>query len=510
MCWECRAVLRNSEKFLLKAIKSHEFLNGYSTRTVQVESLSNLSTVFINCYEIKEVREDSETETNLKSNELSSQVEIELKEENSTNDEKFDDDYEDVKEDFEIERDIKNEIEISTNNEDFKVDIKDETKVETEEETKENTKDKTREEKMQSMKTKFKIINLTDEDVDLSKAYKIVAIDDKERLYWMERDKTARNYRTMAYKCELCITGYAKKKYYDMHLAKFHSKSSGKFECEICMRKYKDKTKLTDDIRKHFIKYVCLLCDYEDRRSWKLKWHIKTHKRAVMCLTCGLKFGTHHNFYEHYRRLHSKVICDYCGKKWNKKQRLIKHIKLRHSQHRCEICNRNYMSFDALTNHNKIHHVLSRTEESYCVECNIQFDNITKYTVHLKTSVKHKTYPGVPCPVCNKVYQKKCYMTNHYRHVHLKKTPHYCDKCSRYFLNSYRLRLHKERTHDKIPPAKDKMCSHCGRGFATNRILNNHIRTHTGERPFECDICSAKFAQKTALTVHRRSIHKLK
>ncbi|XP_059047594.1 zinc finger protein 236-like [Achroia grisella] len=43
---------------------------------------------------------------------------------------------------------------------------------------------------------------------------------------------------------------------------------------------------------------------------------------------------------------------------------------------------------------------------------------------------------------------------------------------------------------------------------STNRILNNHIRTYTGERPFLCTQCPAAFGQKTALVAHTRAIHK--
>jgi hypothetical protein len=49
-------------------------------------------------------------------------------------------------------------------------------------------------------------------------------------------------------------------------------------------------------------------------------------------------------------------------------------------------------------------------------------------------------------------------------------------------------------------------CSFCDRGFVQKNSLENHIRTHTREKPFSCEICGRAFSQKCNLRRHMKDV----
>ncbi|XP_051576036.1 transcription factor HIVEP3-like [Myxocyprinus asiaticus] len=65
---------------------------------------------------------------------------------------------------------------------------------------------------------------------------------------------------------------------------------------------------------------------------------------------------------------------------------------------------------------------------------------------------------------------------------------------------------------ERKPPKPGKyVCTYCGRPCAKPSVLQKHIRSHTGERPYPCVPCGFSFKTKSNLYKHRKShAHRIK
>ncbi len=106
------------------------------------------------------------------------------------------------------------------------------------------------------------------------------------------------------------------------------------------------------------------------------------------------------------------------------------------------------------------------------------------------------------CKICNFKTRHRSHFVEHMR-VHTGERPYRCPHCEKAYKQSGDLTRHI-RTHTGEKPFR---CTVCGKAFTASNNLAVHMRTHTGEKPFHCTVCGKAFSWSRNRNRHMKVQH---
>ncbi|XP_055542381.1 zinc finger protein OZF-like [Wyeomyia smithii] len=300
------------------------------------------------------------------------------------------------------------------------------------------------------------------------------------------------------------------------------------YECEICFKRYSNKTSLARHFRERFLDRQirtirrlatnqCCGC----RQKFITKDQLMRHSKQVhepdrlskgsKQFECGICFNSYSSKEAFERHKLGNTIdqlyqCQQCSKTFVKRIMLRYHEQKYHNgvvqdvigPYQCTRCGKTFMQHSSLTNHEKVH---DQSERFECSICQKHFFSKGNLQTHMKlhASPSEQRDARYECEICLARFKTPNYLEVHAR-VHTGEKPYECKYCSKRFAHASGHKRHL-LTHSGVKPYS---CHFCNREFSNRTNMLIHEKGHGTERTAKCDICEKDFVHVRYLRKHRK------
>lgn len=201
-------------------------------------------------------------------------------------------------------------------------------------------------------------------------------------------------------------------------------------------------------------------------------------KNTCSCKSCQEKFGALHLLAEAVETVEQETRTKVCEKKKIEEDTSTQAIESVKQETRTKVCEKRKIEEED-TSTQAVESVKQEKRTKICEKRKIEEED---------TSTQHLSEPSTSSGVTGRLVTKHVKTMN-------------CEHCGKIFTHRGDLNKHL-RSHTGEQPYQ---CPVCQRKFTHTSNLARHVRVHSGDKPFHCDRCNRDFSRKDKLLLHQKT-----